>query len=194
MSKTITNEQIKQLALSYRIEYAALKAVIQVEAAGQGFLNGLPKILYEPHIMHRLLTKKGLISVREKMMREKPQLCYPRWGTHKYGLSSSQHGRLNQATNYDRQTALESCSWGLGQVMGFHWKTLGYESIQAFVNAMYKDEASQIDAMLRFIKANGLIGALQAHDWAKFAKGYNGSGYRKNNYHIKLAQAYQQFK
>ena len=194
MSKFISDEQIKELAQSYGIEYAALKAVIEVEASGRGFLNGLPKILYEPHIMYRLLTQKRYITIRNTMMKEKPQLCYPKWGTYRYGLSSSQHGRLEQAAKYNRETALESCSWGMGQVMGFHWKALGYPSVQAFVNAMYKDEASQVDAMLRFIKTNHLIKPLKERNWAAFARGYNGAGYAKNQYHTKLARAYNKYK
>lgn len=77
--------------------------------------------------------------------------------------------------------------------MGYHWKSLGYESLQAFINAMYKDEASQLDAMCRYIRINGLIPFLQNKDWAGFAKRYNGIGYKKNAYDVKLAQAYQKF-
>lgn len=194
MSKLITEEQIKALAKQYDIDVACLKAVIEVESSGRGFLNGLPKILYEPHIMYRLLTQKRKITLRDKLTKEKPQLCYPKWGTYRYGLSSSQHGRLEQASKYERDTALESCSWGMGQVMGFHWESLGYPSLQAFVNAMYKDEASQIDAMLRFIKTNKLIIPLKQCQWSVFAKGYNGAGFAKNQYHIKLRKAFNKHK
>ena len=41
-----------------------------------------------------------------------------------------------------------------------------------------------------FLKANGLISKLQRHDWAGFARGYNGSAYAKNQYDTKLAVAY----
>ena len=78
--------------------------------------------------------------------------------------------------------------------MGFHWKSLGYESLQAFINDMYESEAKQLEAMIRFIKVNGLLLALKNKDWVKFARGYNGSGYAKNKYHIKLANAYAKYK
>lgn len=58
---------------------------------------------------------------------------------------------------------------------------------------MYKDEASQVDAMLRFIKVNGLLTHLKTRNWAAFAKGYNGAGYIKNQYHTKLAKAYAKY-
>lgn len=192
--KTLTNEQIKDLAHKHDIEYAGLKAVVEVEASGKGFIGDVPKILYEPHIMHRLLTKKNYITIRNNLMKAHPNLCYPRWGTYKYGAESIQHKRLEVASQFNRDTALESCSWGLGQVMGFHWKSLGYESLQAFINDMYESEAKQLEAMIRFIKVNGLLLALKNKDWVKFARGYNGSGYAKNKYHIKLANAYAKYK
>ena len=192
--KTLTNEQIKDLANKHDIEYAALKAVVEVEASGKGFIGDVPKILYEPHIMHRLLTKKNYITIRNNLMKAHPNLCYPRWGTYKYGAESIQHKRLEIASQFNRDTALESCSWGLGQVMGFHWKSLGYESLQAFINDMYESEAKQLEAMIRFIRVNGLLLALKNKDWVKFARGYNGSGYAKNKYHIKLANAYAKYK
>lgn len=192
--KTLTNEQIKDLANKHGIEYAGLKAVVEVEASGKGFIGDVPKILYEPHIMHRLLTKKNYITIRNNLMKAHPNLCYPRWGTYKYGAESIQHSRLEIASQFNRDTALESCSWGLGQVMGYHWKSLGYESLQAFINDMYESEAKQLEAMIRFIKVNGLLLALKNKDWVKFARGYNGSGYAKNKYHIKLANAYAKYK
>lgn len=192
--KTLTNEQIKDLANKHGIEYAGLKAVVEVEASGKGFIGDVPKILYEPHIMHRLLTKKNYITIRNNLMKAHPNLCYPRWGTYKYGAESIQHSRLEIASQFNRDTALESCSWGLGQVMGYHWKSLGYESLQVFINDMYESEAKQLEAMIRFIKVNGLLLALKNKDWVKFARGYNGSGYAKNKYHIKLANAYAKYK
>ena len=192
--KTLTNEQIKDLANKHGIEYAGLKAVVEVEASGKGFIGDVPKILYEPHIMYRLLTKKNYITIRNNLMKAHPNLCYPRWGTYKYGAESIQHRRLEIASQFNRDTALESCSWGLGQVMGFHWQSLGYESLQAFINDMYESEAKQLEAMIRFIKVNGLLLALKNKDWVKFARGYNGSGYAKNKYHIKLANAYAKYK
>ena len=192
--KTLTNDQIRELARQNGIEYAALKAVVEVEASGNGFVGNAPKILFEPHIMYRLLTQKNYITIRNNLMKAHPSLCYPRWGTYKYGTVASQHDRLAKAAAFNRDTALESCSWGLGQVMGFHWKSLGYESLQAFVNAMYESEAKQLDAMSRFIKVNKLLDALKSKNWTAFARGYNGAGFAKNAYHTKLAAAYNKYK
>lgn len=190
----LTEQQIKELASKHGISYAGLHAVIDVEASGSGYTNGLPKILYEPHIMYRLLGNKNYITIRKNLMKDYPYLCYPKWGTYRYGKTSEQHNKLSIASKYDRDTALESCSWGLGQVMGYHWKTLGYDSLQSFINDMYESEAKQLEAMIRFIKHHGLISAINNQNWHKFAKGYNGAGYLKNHYHTKLANAYNRYK
>ncbi len=55
---------------------------------------------------------------------------------------------------------------------------------------MQKDERSHLDAFCEYLKHNGLDDALREHGRGDFAKGYNGPEYWKNNYDIKLEQAY----
>jgi hypothetical protein len=75
--------------------------------------------------------------------------------------------------------------------MGYHWKLMGYASVQAFVNAMYSGAGAHLDAFIRFIKANpNLLSALRRQDWAAFAKGYNGADYAINKYDTKMASAF----
>lgn len=82
---------------------------------------------------------------------------------------------------------------GYGASDGLSLEKLGYASLQEFINAMYRDEKSQIDCMCRYITVNGLIDELQRKDWAGFARGYNGIGYAKNAYDKKLAIAYHKY-
>ena len=192
MSKKITIAQIQRQAAELGIEPAALQAIHEVECRGSGFnADNTPVILFERHVMRQRLIAGKLFSIAEKMEVKQPNLCSKTSGG--YGLYSAQHGRLAAAAEYHRESALESASWGLGQVMGYHWKSLGYKSLQAFVNAMYQDEASQLDAMCCYIKVNGLINALKNKDWKAFALGYNGKGYAKNSYDTKLANAYKKW-
>ena len=192
MDKKLTVQQIRDIAKANGIEYAALRVVIEVEAAGDGFLpDGKPKILFEPHVFYKRMTDKRYITLRNRAITENPSICYPKWGKRPCGKVSEQHARLATASTYERDTALESASWGMGQVMGYHWSALGYETLQSFINAMYRNEASQLDAMIRFIRVNGLLDDLKRKDWAGFARGYNGSGYAKNQYDKKLAIAYR---
>lgn len=192
MSKKLTEAQIVAQAKALGIETACLRAVIEVECKGSGFnADGTPVILFERHVMRqRLITNKRDIDL-SLISAERPDLCSKSTGA--YGLYSAQHGRLNAAAQYHRDSALESASWGIGQVMGYHWQALGYLSLQTFINAMYKDEASQLDAMCRYIKVNNLVNALKNKDWKAFARGYNGAAYAKNSYDIKLANAYKKW-
>lgn len=192
MSKKLTEAQIAAQAKALGIEVAALRAVIEVECKGSGFnADRTPVILFERHVFRQRLIANGKAVVADKAMRERPDLCSKSTGA--YGLYSAQHGRLNAAAQYHRDSALESASWGLGQVMGYHWKALGYPSLQAFINNMYKDEASQLDAMCRYIKVNNLVNALKNKDWKSFARGYNGAAYAKNSYDVKLGNAYKKW-
>lgn len=192
MSKKLTEAQIAAQAKALGIEVAALRAVIEVECKGSGFnADGTPVILFERHVFRQRLIANGKAVVVDKVVRERPDLCSKSTGA--YGLYSAQHGRLNAAAQYHRDSALESASWGIGQVMGYHWQALGYLSLQTFINAMYKDEASQLDAMCRYIRVNNLVNALKNKDWKSFARGYNGAAYAKNSYDVKLGNAYKKW-
>lgn len=193
MSKKLTTEQIQTIAKENNIPYAALRAVIEVECKGSGFnSDNTPVILFERHIFRRQLIANGKKALADRLVKERPDLCYTSMGA--YGKYSQQHDRMAQASKYDRTSALESASWGIGQVMGFHWKSLGYPTLQSFINAMYRDEASQLDAMIRYIKVNKLDVHLRNLNWASFAEGYNGTSYKVNKYDEKLAAAYNKFK
>ena len=193
MSKKLTTEQIQTIAKENNIPYAALRAVIEVECKGSGFnSDNTPVILFERHIFRRQLIANGKESLAVQLTKERPDICNTTMGG--YGKYSQQHSRMGDAARYDRTSALESASWGIGQVMGFHWKTLGYPSLQSFINAMYKDEASQLEAMIRYIKVNKLDVHLRNLNWVAFAKGYNGASYKVNKYDEKLATAYNKFK
>jgi hypothetical protein len=192
MSKVLTQDQIHTAAKTAGIEFAALRSVIQVECKGSGFDNtGVPIILFERHIFYRQLSAEDKVDIQLKASHQRPDLCNPVQGG--YGLESAQHGRLYAACAYDRTAALESASWGLGQIMGYQWKSLGYTTLQEFINAMYHDEAGQLDAMIRFIKVNKLVNYLNQHQWAAFAAKYNGRSYAINHYDTNLADAHKMF-
>ena len=102
---------------------------------------------------------------------------------------------MADAAAKDEVAALESASWGLFQIMGFHWKALGYSSVQQFTQSMVASEGGHLEALARFIEANKLAKALAAcrpgdpESCRAFCKAYNGGGYASHNYHVKLARA-----
>ncbi|PKF35581.1 N-acetylmuramidase family protein [Acinetobacter proteolyticus] len=190
MKKKLTEAQIIAQAKALNVEVAALKAVIQVECKGSSFnSDGTPVILYERHKFYEGLQKIRWITKSKEWAKQYPDICNPKSGG--YGKYSEQHGKLDRAAKLHREVALESCSWGIGQVMGFNWADLGYPSLQSFINTMYQDENAQLEAMCRYIKRNNLVGALQRKDWAAFAHGYNGPAFI--GYDKKLDSAYRQF-
>ena len=193
MSLKLTTVDYADAAISLGVETAAVVAVTKVESRGDGFLkDGHPIILFERHIMWRLVRDKFGKAKADQLARQFGDVINPTPGG--YGATSSQPGRMDKAAALiDRDCALQSASWGLFQIMGFHWKALGYVRLQDFINAMYRSEAGQLDAFVRFVKINPAIHkALKAHDWASFAKGFNGPSYKINDYDNRLASAFKQ--
>lgn len=171
------------------LDPAALLAVIEVESAGVFFAsaNGRnePLIRFEGHYFDRRLDGE----LREKARRDglssptAGRIANPRSQTQRWAL-------LNRACSISRNAALESTSWGVGQVMGAHWKALGYPSVAAMVDEARAGVTGQVDLLIRFIEKNGLTPLLVKQDWTAFARRYNGPGFRKNSYDVKLRSAY----
>ncbi len=171
---------------------AQIKALSDVESPKGGFnANGTPKILFERHKFWQALTKLNWITKRNEMYLKYPDICNPDAGGYN---DRPQYEKLEIAATLNWDAAHESASWGFGQVMGFNWKSLGYDSVGDFVSLMYASEGYQLDAVCRYIKVNKLDDALRRKDWAAFALGYNGKKYRINKYDTKMATAHAQAK
>lgn len=185
LARPLQDGDVKTIAGYLGCQVAAVRAVLQIEAAGKGFdSKGRPKMLFEPHVFYREL---GPTLNRAKA--EAEGIAYAKWRAGSY--PSDSYPRLEKAIEIDETAALRSASWGLGQVMGFNHKMAGFDTPQAFVQAMTVSEGAHLYAMARFIVANNLQRHLRDLNWAKFAEGYNGSGYAKHGYHTKLKAAYQ---
>lgn len=177
-------------AVRLGVELTAIKAVSEVESAGDGFLSeGKPKILYERHIMRRVCMQDGLHLLVDLVEGQRPDLINKQRGGYRGGAHEWTRLKLAKQLNYDN--ALQACSWGRYQIMGFHWKSLGYASIKEFRDVMCRDEAGQLDAFVRFIEADkDLHQALKTKDWVTFARIYNGPAYAEHQYDVRLAAAY----
>jgi peptidoglycan hydrolase-like protein with peptidoglycan-binding domain len=178
----LTAQGIEACADTLSVRPAEIWAVLKVETRGCGyFADRRPVILFERHIFSR--------RTEGRFDKQAPDISNPKAGGYAGGVA--EYERLERALALDEQAALTSASWGLGQVMGFHASDLGYGSVEQFVGRMMVSEDEQLGALAAFIRKNGLEKALREHDWAAFARGYNGSGYAKNQYDKKLAAAYQ---
>ncbi|WP_182422332.1 N-acetylmuramidase family protein [Aureimonas sp. ME7] len=161
-----------------------IHAVIDVETAGGAWdAKGRPKMLFEPH---RFWKNLGAGSKRDRAARE--GLAYPSWGEKPYPKDS--YPRLSQAMAIDETAALKSASWGLGQILGENHAMLGYDTVQDMVLDFLDDADKHLEGMVNFILAAKLDPKLRAHDWAGFARGYNGPQYAKHSYHTKLKTAF----
>lgn len=210
----LSPDKIRSIAASLGVEAAAVQAVLIVESSNKAFyadgrksprgfsLSRLPVILFEPHIFYRQLPKQrppynpeGLLS-RADVKAAHPEIAtilYKTWKTLPYGSTYAQYDRLALAAAICRPAALESCSWGAFQIMGYHWGALSYHSIEDFVQSMDTLDG-QVEAFVRYIKANNLVHLLKSKDWLKFALAYNGQGQAKNNYSGRMAEEYAKAK
>lgn len=167
-----------------RIAEDEVRAVVDVETGdGSGFDSKRRlKMLFEPHVFYRELGEaKRAVAINAGIASRK-------WGEIRYPKDS--YPRLLAAMKIDRTAALRSASWGLGQIMGFNHKLAGWASVDDMLTAFMADEENQLRGMINFIVTEHLDDELRRHDWAGFARGYNGAGYRQNQYDTKLAAAF----
>jgi hypothetical protein len=193
MKRQLTRADYRDAATRLNCEIAAVRAVADVEAPGGGFLSdGRLRVLFEGHQFHA--------RTNGKFAQQAPTLSYPTWTRKHYakGMDADARGagellRLQKAMELDRTEALCSASYGKFQIMGFNWRYCTYPDVHSFYRNMGVDEQAQLEAFCHLLKAQGMVVALRALDWDKFAKLYNGPRFQENDYHGKLARAYQKF-
>lgn len=184
--KLLTENDLIEAAELLGCHVRAIKAAHEVESAGAGFFsNGKPKILFERHVMRRRLLVHKLDPVPYYVIA--PDLVNIKSGGYVGGIK--EYERLERAKQIDPVAALESCSWGAYQIMGYHYKWLGYPSVEAMVADANDSERKHLDMFIRFIKADKrLHEAIKKEDWVTFARIYNGPGNVKS-YSAKLKKA-----
>lgn len=208
MNKLLTDDDYKKASDFLHCDIALIKAVSSVESGKYGgFLpSGEPVILFEPYTFYNLTNGKfngERVLINNHLY---PLSLQGSWNRIKadYGPVEIQHSKLQGATKLDRDNALQSCSWGKFQIMGFNYAKCGFKSLQDFINAMYKNEGEHLYAFCNFLKNTfvrrgwferkfSLAELLAGKDFNTFTKGYNGSGQVKE-YSKKLADAYNKFK
>jgi len=211
----ITEADWEDLARELSCEANAVKAVTQVEAGGKGGFDAAnrPVILFERHQFSKysagkfdedypfISSKKPYLRIRGKdrkiipereaefkSLKKKNQLAtsnyYP-------PDSNSNYVRLSKAYLLDKTAALKSASWGMFQVMGFNYAACGFNSVEAFVDAMATSEKEQVMAFASFIKANKKLSkAIKEKDWLMFAVNYNGA--QQEGYDVQMKKAYDE--
>lgn len=176
-----TAADIARVARDLGCTPAQVNAVAKVESSGGGFDKfGRPKILFERHLFHRLTS--GAFSPAP--------FSNPAYG----GYNEDSWVKLSYAAGKSPEAAFASASWGRFQVLGSHWRKLGYASSFDLAISTVASEAAHFDLLARYVQTFGLVKAIRAlstnpADCEAFAEGYNGPAYKRFSYHIKLARA-----
>lgn len=187
-----TISAITSVARSHDLDAAALLAVAEVESDGIAYAEVAgrrePLIRFEGHYFDARLSPEDRANARRR------GLAAARAG--RIANPQTQSGRwrlLERAAAIDRVAAYESTSWGIGQVMGAHWRMLEYVSVDELVHTARSGAGGQARLMAGYIEKTGLRPVLRAHNWRAFARGYNGPDYARNRYHTKVASAWQRY-
>lgn len=191
-SKTLSDNDLKNAAKLLGVPVSIIATVAQVESAGHGFdTTNKPAILFERHVFYKQLIANGKKESDVSAMSERmPNIINKKRGGYVGG--SGEQGRFSTASQIDETSAIESCSWGMFQIMGYHWKRLGYTDAFDFQLHMQESEGEQLQAFCKFILTdNDLLNALKEKQWDVFAEKYNGSEYKENLYDVKLARAFE---
>lgn len=167
-----------------------IKAVADVESNGSGWFNsGLPKILWERHKFWAMLPADKTVSWYSN-----PVAGDYTMDANKNGINDSWE-KLSLAIGKDPLAALKSISIGKFQVLGEYYRECGYNHPIEMLCAASRDEYAHYamlrDYILNVAKLKEAFLALSTNpnDNRAFARGYNGKGYRKYEYHNKLAKA-----
>lgn len=143
------------------IEPAMLLAFIKVESGGIGFDSKTKKLLiqFEP-VWFKKLTQYNPSG---------------EWSVNKVDVQSKEWLAFNDAFKLNPDKAMESTSIGLPQIMGFHWKRLGYSSVGAMWDDFKKGEDNQVLALVKFLETDTkLRKAILTKDFVNIANIYNG--------------------
>jgi hypothetical protein len=183
--KPLTQSGLDAAADLVDIPMVSMWTVIQVESAGSGYLvDRRPKILFERHKFSH--ATGGQFDETNPGISNPVQGGYGAGGPHQYD-------RLEEAIALDREAALDSASWGLGQVLGSNFEVAGFQDVEDMVDKMVRSERHQLLAMFNFIEGNNLGRHLKNRNWTRFALGYNGPNAEENGYPHKLERAFEAF-
>lgn len=166
----------RRAAARLDVPVAHVMAMAAVESAGETFwaLAGrlLVPVRFEAHWFGKLTGHRFDASY--------PDLSCVSWTPSLAATTrAGAWDQLERARGLDRDAADAATSWGAFQVMGAHWKRLGYASIGQFVDSMSANgDDGQMDAFVAFVVADAALRAsLAIGAWRDVETRYNGGGY-----------------
>lgn len=183
---------------------AAALAVLQVESGGRGFdVNGRLVVRFENHLFADLWGQVNAAVYALHFRYDGSR----RWQGHQFRAQAdgawldvhasqdSEWQALGLARGFDDGAALRSASFGAPQILGRHHARLGYDEVQAMLQAFQADLRWHVIGLFDFVRADGLtapgLDALRLGRFVDFAAFYNGTG-NMQQYGARLSAAYQQ--
>ncbi len=184
-------EAARSVGTAHGLAPAALLAIALVETNARAFapVGGRrePLIRFEGHYFDRLLPAETRRVARAAA------LAAPKAGAIRNPAGQEARWRLlARAAAINEAAAFEATSWGLGQVMGAHWRRLGFADVAALAALARRSEAGQFEIVARFLRTGPFAARLGAGDWKGFARLYNGPAFARNGYDRKIAAAWGQ--
>jgi hypothetical protein len=188
MKPKLTLADFVRAAALLQCEVAAIRAVAKKESSGGGFLKGrILTVRFEGHIFEQ---KTG-----RRFSRTHPTLSHPYMRNCPYNKGTiSDWRRLEAARQLGGDVAFECASYGLFQIMGFHYAMLGYDSAYAMVQAFNESEGKQLDGFCMLIRKKGWAVYLRKLMFDAFALRYNGKDHAANNYGPDMQAYYDEFR
>lgn len=196
MAIKLSNGHFKAAAAALNIHPAIVKSVAMNESPNAGFdAKGRPIILFERHKFYKYVGEILGKAKRNEIARANPDICNAESGG--YGPAGEhQWKKFSKAFRICPQAAMMSCSWGSFQEMGFNYESLGFDTVDQFVDAMKLGLEAHLAIFIVSIRKKGLLKFLRkaTPDFHGFAEGYNGSQQEKNDYEGKMKRGYNQYK
>lgn len=166
----------------FKVDSKVVRAVISAESRTSPFdENGRMIIRFENHIFRNILQNDAVYS--KNFQNGQPAHTNHLWRENENSEWIAFHGNQDKewkvfqsAYNINSNAALQSISMGMGQVMGFNYDLLGYNSPQQMFDEFKKGEVQQIIGFFGYIiNKVGMLDAIKNKDWNLIGKLYNGS-------------------
>jgi len=184
-------------AARLKVQPAAIRAFWSVEAAGVGFLAGMPKILPERHRFSKLTGGR--------FDKSHPTLSSPTWNRSWYPATQGARyevvcdwGQLLSKAGLPVDAAFAATSWGGPQILGENAARCWITDPVLFAEHMSRDERSQLLCFEAFVQNAGILPSLRLVNrtlatWQTPARLYNGTAFKVNQYDQKMLAAFIRF-
>jgi hypothetical protein len=186
---SFTEADYQQAAQRLRAPVAHVKAIADVESAGETFwtIDGqeVVPVRFEAHWFGKLTGYRFNAS--------HPDLSCVEWNPALAATTrAGAWAQVKAAEALDHAAALGATSSGAFQVMGFNWQRLHYASVDELFDAM-RTESGQLEAFARYIEADpALRASLVIGAWRDVENRYNGGGFN-GAYAAKLEAAAEHY-